>query len=79
MMSANPLDWFLILFAFSALGIAAFLIRTYALKYNDIKAKIHAIHALIELIDESIQDDKVTKEEFSALIKRCLAVLAELL
>jgi hypothetical protein len=79
MISADPLDWFLILFSFSVLGIAAFIIRTYAVKYYDIKAGIHAIHALIELIDESLKDDKVTKEEFTALVKRCLAVLSDFL
>lgn len=75
----NPSDWFLILVTFGAMAIAAFLIRTYAVKCRDIKAKIHAIHAMIELIDESIQDDTVTKEEFTAIIKQCLAVLADLL
>lgn len=79
MIPGSSLDWFLILITFSALGITAFLIRTYALKYNQIKAQVHAIHALIELIDVSLQDDEVTKEEFTAIIKKCLEILAKLL
>ena len=75
----NPTDWLLILVTFGVLGIAAFVIRVYALKYNDIKRKIHAIHTVIELIDESIRDDKVTKEEFQALIRSCLDLLGEMI
>ena len=79
MIENNYTSWFLIAYTFGILGLAAYLIRNYAEQYKDLKDKIHAIHALIELIDESMKDDKVTKEEFTALIKRCLAVLAELL
>lgn len=75
----TPSSWFLILFSFGILGIALFLIRAYALKYNDIKVKVHAIHSMIEIIDESIKDDSVTKEEFTAIIKTCLEVLRKLL
>ena len=75
----NTTNWLFILVTFGALAIAGFLIRTYALKYRDIKAKIHAIHTVIELIDESIKDDKVTKEEFQVLIRACLDLLGEMI
>jgi hypothetical protein len=76
MTDIGPTSWFLVLFSFSVMAIAIFIIRSYANKYRDIKDQIHTIHAFIELIDESLEDDKVTKEEFVALVKRVLAVLA---
>lgn len=75
----DPTSWFLILITFSSIGIAAFLIRNYALKYNEIKAQIHAIHALIELIDVSLEDDNVSREEFTTIIRKCLEILAKFL
>ena len=76
MISADPLDWLLILLGFSVLSIVLVIIRSYGNKYRDIKDQIHTIHALIELIDESLTDDRISKEEFVALVKRVLAVLA---
>lgn len=75
MTDAAPISWFLMLYTFSVMAIAVFLIRMYANKFTDIKLQIHAIHSLIELIDESLTDDTVTKEEFTAMVKRCLSVL----
>lgn len=79
MIDAGPNYWFLILYSISVLGIAVFLIRMYANKFSNLKNQIHEIHALIELIDESLSDDQVTKEEFTALVKRCLSVIKELI
>ncbi len=76
MIEPNDSSWFLILYSISILGIAVFVIRLYANKFSNLKNQIHEIHALIELIDESLTDDKVTKEEFVALVKRVLAVLS---
>jgi hypothetical protein len=75
---SDPLLWFLVLFTFSNLAIAVFLICKYAKKYNEIKEKVHSIIALLQLIDESMEDDTVTKEEFTNIVKRCLSVLSEL-
>ncbi len=72
-------SWFLILYSVSVLGIAVILIQIYANRFRGLKSKIHEIHALIELIDESLTDDQVTKDEFTALVKRCLSVLKELI
>lgn len=79
MINADPVSWLLILVGFGALAIAAFIIRTYRNRYKDIKEKIHAIHNVIELIDESLKDDKVDKEEFQALIRACLDLLSDLI
>lgn len=67
------------LFSFSVMAIAIFIIRSYANKYRDIKDEIHTIHAFIELIDESLTDDKVTKEEFISLITRTMTILRRLI
>lgn len=75
MTAPDPTYWFLILVTFGSLAIAAFLIRTYALRYNDVKAKMHAIRNFIVVLDESIQDDTITKDEFKAIIKRILEIL----
>ncbi len=75
----DPLSWFLVLFTFSVLAIAIFIIRSYVLKYRDIKEKVHAIHVLIELIDKSMEDDNITKEEFSKIVKQCLSILSGLI
>lgn len=72
----NQTPWFLIAFSFSVLAIAGYLVRRYALRYKAIKEDIHAIHLCIELIDKSLEDDSVTKEEFVALVKRCLEVIS---
>jgi hypothetical protein len=73
---SDPTSWFLIVLSFSVLTIAVFLIRTYANKYADLKANVHAIHLCIEKIDSSLEDDSVSKEEFVAIVKRVLAILA---
>lgn len=73
------LSWFLVLYTFSILAIAIFIIRSYSNKYRDIKEKVHSIHALIQLIDESMEDDTITKEEFTNIVKRCLSVLSGLI
>lgn len=78
-MEYNPLSWFLVLYTFSILVIAIYFIRSYANKYSDIKAKVHAIHILIELIDKSMEDDNITKDEFTNIVKRCLAILSGLI
>ena len=74
-----PTSWFLVLYTFSILAIAVFFIRTYSNRFFDLKEKVHAIHILIELIDQTLEDDKVTKEEFVAVVKRCLTILSGLL
>lgn len=71
----NPTPWFLIAYTFSVLAIAVFVIRRYAFRYKKIKEDIHAVHLCVELIDKSLEDDSVTKEEFVALVKRCLEVI----
>ena len=76
MIASDPISWFLIVFTFSVLTIAVYLIRAYANRYSDLKAKVHAIHVCIELIDSSLEDDSVSKEEFVNLVKRVLTVLA---
>jgi hypothetical protein len=78
MISADPQSWFLILFTFSVVGIAIYIIHSYSKRFCDLKDTVHTIHAFIQLIDESIEDDSISKEEFVALVKRCLAVLAKL-
>lgn len=75
----NLTPWFLIAYTFSVLAISVFLIRRYAFRYKKIKEDIHAIHICIELIDKSLEDDSVTKEEFIALVKRCLQVISDIL
>lgn len=74
----NPTSWFLVLYTFSILAIALFLVRTYAIRFRDLKDTVHTIHAFIQLIDDSIEDETITKEEFIAIVKRCLAVLSKL-
>lgn len=78
MIDPDPMSLFLVLYTFSVLAIALFLVRTYANRFRDLKDTVHTIHAFIQLIDESIEDDTMSKEEFVALVKRCLAVLAKL-
>lgn len=73
---SDPTSWFLIALSFSVLAIAVFVIRTYANRYADLKAHVHAIHLCIDLIDSSLEDDSVSKEEFVALVKRVLVALA---
>lgn len=75
----NLTPWFLIMYTFSVLAIAIFVIRRYAFRYQKIKEDIHAVHLCIELIDKSLEDDSVTKEEFVSLVKRCLQVIADIL
>lgn len=79
MTDIGPTSWFVMLFSFSVMAIAIFIIRSYANKYRDIKDEIHTIHAFIELIDESLTDDKVTKEEFISLITRTMTILRRLI
>lgn len=78
-MEYNSLSWFFVLYTFSILTVAIFIISSYANKYRDIKEKIHAIHVLIEFIDKSMEDDTVTKEEFINVVKRCLSILSGLI
>jgi hypothetical protein len=75
----NQTPWFLIAYTFSVLAIAVFVIRRYAFRYKTIKEDIHAIHTCVDLIDRSLEDDSVTKEEFVALVKRCLEVINDIL
>jgi hypothetical protein len=76
---SGPIDWLLILLGIGALGIAGFFIRVYVLKLQVIRCKIHALHAIIDLIDTSIQKDDLTVGEFKVLITKCLELVAELL
>lgn len=75
----GPISWFLMLVTFGILTIAVFIIRSYSNRYRDIKDQIHTIHAFIELIDESLTDDQVTKDEFTCMVKRCLSVLRRMI
>lgn len=75
---APPITWFFMLYTFSVMAIAVFLIRMYANRFCDLKANVHAIHLCIDLIDSSLEDDSVTKEEFVALVKRVLVTLARI-
>lgn len=79
MNASDGMNWLYILLGVGALGIAGFFIRVYVLKLQVIKCKIHALHAVIELIDENIQKDDLTIGEFKVLITKCLELLAELL
>lgn len=78
MIDPDPQSWFLILYTFSVVAIAFYIIRIYSNRFWDLKDTVHTIHAFIQLIDESIEDDSISKEEFVSLVKRCLAVLAKL-
>jgi hypothetical protein len=78
MTTSDPINWAIIAYTFSVMAIAGFLIRKYALQFNDLKAKVHSIRICIEFIDASIEDDKVTKEEFIKIVKNCLKVFEDL-
>lgn len=75
----NQTPWFILAYTFSVMLIAVYFIRKYILRNKILKENIHAIHTCIELIDKSLEDESVTKEEFVALVKRCLEVIAGIL
>ena len=79
MTDIDPSSWFLVLYSVSILGIAVFLIRAYSNKYFDLKAKVHALHVCIELIDSSLEDESISKAEFIAIVKRCLTTIGQLI
>lgn len=78
MIDPDPVPWFYVLYTFLIMATALFFVRSYANRFRDLKDNVHTIHAFIELIDESIEDETISKEEFVVLVKRCLAVLAKL-
>lgn len=79
MTEPGPTSWFLILYSVTVLGILVFVIRNYANHYRDLKDKIHTIHVLFEELDTSLNDDALTKEEVTAIVKRCLFLFRELI
>lgn len=74
----NQTPWFILAYTFSVMLIAVYFIRKYILRNKVIKENIHAIRTCIDLIDKSLEDESVTKEEFVALVKRCLVVINDL-
>lgn len=79
MIEQGNTSWFLILYSISVLGIAVFVIRIYANRFKDLKEKIHSIHEMVELIDESLMDDTISRDEMISLIKRFMSLFRDII